>query len=516
MTKTKLQTYLRSGFSALYCVTHEEDRTVASVIQQANEINFKVWQWTATLGLINPAGKVVEKLGEKKTSDPGIALLTFLETKRGSGEPEGAHIPNMSVLILKDFHLILKKNDPVMIRLVKDAIGVGRTTARSIMVIGCQFALPPELEKEFTTVDFPLPSKDELKVIAEGLAKDKGVNIPNILPVVEAGAGMTTQEFADAAAACLTDHNTIDAPFIAEMKSQAIKKGGLLEIVKPGVSFENLGGMNDLKAWITKRKGAFSEEARKYGLPPSKGVIMLGVQGGGKSLATRAIASELEVPLLRLDMGRLFGGLVGQSEENVRRVIAQVEAFGPSVLQMDEIDKGAAGMVGGSGGDSGTTRRVLGTLLTWLAEKTGPTFVVATANDVTQLPPELLRKGRWDEMFFIDLPNDEERKEIWNVQIRTKGRDPKKFDIDPLVECTTGWTGAEIEALFIEGLYEAFASKKSEPTTALLVALSEQTMPLSKLMAEHIDSLRRWADGRCRMATQKKHTITKVNQRKPT
>ena len=500
---SKMQTYLRSGFSALYCVTHEEERTTNTIMKQCEEIGFKVWQWTATHGLINPKGQLLEKFGDKKTSDGMVALLAFLEVKKGNkSEPEGAHIENKSVVVLKDFHLLLKKNDPVMIRLIKDAISIGRVTARSLIVMGCQFQLPPELEKEFTTIEFPLPTKDELMEIAVGLAKDKGVKITNLQPAVEAACGMTTQEFGDAAAASLTDHNTIDAPFIAEMKSQAIKKSGLLEVVKSSVSFANIGGLNDLKAWITKRKGAFTPAAKEYGLPPSKGVIMLGVQGGGKSVATRAIASELEVPLLRLDMGRLFGGLVGQSEENVRRVIAQIEAFGPAVLQMDEIDKGAAGMVGGSGGDSGTTRRVLGTLLTWLAEKTSPVFVVATANDVTQLPPELLRKGRWDEMFFIDLPSDEERKEIWAVQIAMKGRDPKKFDLAPLVECTPGWTGAEIEALFIEGMYDAFADKK-EPTTDQLVKLSAQTMPLSKMMAEQIENLRKWAEGRCRMASTK-------------
>ena len=499
-----MQTFLRSGFSALYCVTHEEDRTTNTIMKQCDEIGFSVWQWTATHGLIDPKGMNLEKFGDKKTSDPAIALLAFLEVTVGKGQaPEGKHIKNKSVLILKDFHIPLKKVDVVMYRLVKDCINIGRVTARSIIVMGCQLQLPPELEKEFTTIEFPLPSKEELQEIAAGLAKDKGTKISSYEPIVDAGAGMTTQEFADAAAASLTDHNTIDAAFISEMKSQAIKKGGLLEIIKPGVSFDNLGGMHDLKSWIIKRKGAFSKKAREYGLPPSKGVIMLGVQGGGKSVATRAIASELDVPLIRLDIGRLFGGLVGASEENVRRAIAQVEAFGPSVLQIDEIDKGAAGMVGSSGGDSGTSRRVLGTLLTWLSEKTSPVFVVATANDVSQLPPELLRKGRWDEMFFIDLPNAEERKEIWSVQIKLKGRDPKKFNHEPLVASTEGWTGAEIEALFIESMYAAFADNK-EPTTELLVELSANTVPLSKMMAEQIAGLRQWADGRCRMATAKK------------
>lgn len=515
--KHKLQTYLRSGYAALYSITHEEDRTMQTITMQAKEIGFDVWSWTATTGLINPKGQMVEKMGDKKTSDPGIALLAFLEVKAGKNkDPEGAHISNKSVLVLKDFHLILKKNDPVMIRLVKDCISIGRLTARSLIVMGCQLLLPAELEKEFTTIDFPLPTKDELMEIAKGLVSDKGTKVSDYEPILAAAVGMTTQEFADAAAASLTDHNTIDAAFIAQMKSQAIKKSGLLELVNPGVTFENLGGMHDLKAWISKRKFAFGKKAAAYGLPMGKGVILFGVMGAGKSFATRAIASELGCPLLRLDMGRLFGGLVGQSEENVRRVIAQIEAFGFCVLQLDEIDKGFAGMVGGGGGDSGTTRRVIGTMLTWMAEKTSPVFIVATANDLTVLPPELLRKGRWDEMFFIDLPTDEERTEIWNVQIKMKGRDPKKFLVEPLVKATEGWTGAEIEALFVEGLYAGFADGEKEPTTPMLVELSENTVPLSKTMHEQISGLRDWADGRCRMATTTKRTITtpRAGQRK--
>ncbi len=201
-----------------------------------------------------------------------------------------------------------------------------------------------------------------------------------------------------------------------------------------------------------------------------------------------------------MDTGRLFGGLVGQSETNVRNVIAQVEAFGRCVLWIDEIDKGFAGVVGGHDGDSGTTRRVIGTFLTWMSEKKSPVFIVATANDLTKLPPELLRKGRWDEMFFLDLPTVQERTEIWAVQIQMKGRKPKKFNLQALAESTENWTGAEIEALFNEGLFAAF-HKGKEPTTELLVELSQNTVPLSKTMAEQLAHLRSWAEGRCRRAS---------------
>jgi ATP-dependent 26S proteasome regulatory subunit len=502
---SKLKTYLRSGYAALFAVTHEEERISTEVTRIASEIGFKVFTWTPTLGIMTPTGTVIEKFGnppnEKPTTDPAVALRAYMATIAKKDELHGHVVPNKSVLLMKDFHLYLAKRDPVLTRLVKDSISIGRQTARSLMVMGCQLQLPPELEKEFTVVEFPLPTRTELLEIATELSKAKAVKLNgDAEAVLDAGVGLTTCEFADAAAASLTEHNEIVPAYVADLKAQTIKKGGILEIVKPGVTFANLGGLDELKGWIGKRKHAFGKKAEAYGLPTPKGVILFGVMGAGKSFATRAIAAELNCPLVRLDTGRLFGGLVGQSESNVRGVINQVEAFGRCVLQIDEIDKGFAGMVGGHDGDSGTTRRVIGTFLTWMAEKKSPVFIVATANDLTKLPPELLRKGRWDEMFFIDLPTQSERVEIWNVQIKMKNRTPSDFDVDELAVATKEWTGAEIEALFNEGLFAAFDEGK-EPNTELLVHLSTKTVPLSKTMGEQLDGLRRWADGKCRPAS---------------
>lgn len=511
----KLKTYLRGNFAALFAVTHEEDRITEDIGRICADIGFQVYTWTPTVGITCPDDSVIEQFGpqgkEKKTSEPAVALACYLaieEKKTGKNKSEinGIYIKNQSVLVLKDFHLYLKKGDPVLTRLVKDAIASGRATARSLLVMGCQLTLPPELEKEFTVVDFPLPDRPALKEIAVVLAKNKGIELNgNCDDILDAGMGLTMNEFADAVAASLIDRGSIEPDVIADIKAQTMKKGGILEIIKPGTTFKNLGGMGELKSWITRRRHAFSKEAAEFGLQLPKGVILVGVQGGGKSYATRAIADELNCPLLRLDTGKLFAGIVGSSEANVRGVIAQVEAFGKCVLQIDEIDKGFAGMVGGHDGDSGTTRRVIGTFLTWMAEKTSPCFIVATANDLTKLPPELLRKGRWDEMFFIDLPDHGERVEIWKVHLARKRRELEAFDLEQLAKATEGWTGAEIEALVNEGLYSAFDSK--DPlTTEMLVELSTNTMPLSKTMAESLDGLRRWADGRCRSASLKDET----------
>jgi len=481
-----------------------------TVAEACHAIDYKVYRWTASMGLIDPDGQLIDKYAGKTTTDPAIVLSAFtatteVTTKHPDGtttkRASGSIIKNKSVLILQDLHLILKKRDPLITAIVKDAVTVGRNTGRSLMIMGCSLELPPELEKLFTVVNFPMPTRDELMVVAKHLAKDKGVELNGESDdIMDAGVGLTTNEFADAVSASLTEHGCINPSMIAEIKEQTVRKSGFLEIMKPGVTFEQLGGMAKLKSWITKRKSAFSKEAREYGLPMPKGVLLFGVQGAGKSMATRAIASELNVPLIRLDMGRLFGGLVGQSESNVRNAISQIEAFGKCLLWIDEIDKGAAGMVGGATGDSGTTRRVLGTFLTWMAEKVSPVFIVATANDLTVLPPELLRKGRWDEMFFVDLPDGVERKQVWHAQIKMKGRKPSKFNLNELAEATDGWTGAEIEALMGEGLFSAFEANKSEPNTNLLVELSKNTVPLSRTMAEDINRLRTWAKHRCRLA----------------
>lgn len=520
---SELKTFLRSGFAALYAVTSEESRALFEVHASCKEVGFEMWQWSPSNGVTGP-GKSIEsiKMGEgeaarpKSTTDLAIALEVFMQcTSSSDGKKlDPQLIPRKSVFVLMDAHLYLKRTDqPETIRLIrriKDAIAVGRRTSRSLMIMACSMGLPPELEKEFTEVDFPLPGREILKEIAVRLAKGKGQELNGETePIIDAGIGLTSLEFADAVAASLTDHGKIVPSVVAEIKEKTLKKGGLLEIIKPGVTFDNLGGMHGVRSWITKRKGAFSGKARAYGLPMPKGVLLLGVPGSGKSFVTRAIAHELGCPHISLDIGRLFAGLVGSSEANVRRVIAQIEAFGKCVVRIDEIEKAMAGMSSGDG-DNGVSRRVLGSFLTWMAEKTSPVFIVATANDVTSLPPELLRKGRWDEMFFVDLPSEAERVEIWRVQLKVVRpgqvavRNPDSFDLKALAAATPGWTGAEIEALVTEGLYAAFSDSdgEKEPTTEQLIELSKQTMPLSKTMGERIKGLQQWAKGRCRMANE--------------
>jgi SpoVK/Ycf46/Vps4 family AAA+-type ATPase len=318
--------------------------------------------------------------------------------------------------------------------------------------------------------------------------------------LIDAARGLTTTEAEDAFALSVVECGELNPVVIAREKAQAVKKNGLLELIETGESLASIGGLDLLKDWLLKRREAFTPRAKQYGLPMPKGVLMLGIPGCGKSLTAKATASVFGVPLLRLDAGRIFAGLVGQSESNLRAVIQTAEAIAPCVLWIDELEKGFAGSRSSGSTDGGTSSRVFGSFISWMQEKRSPVFIVATANDVSQLPPEMLRKGRWDELFFVDLPTREEREAIWNIQIAKFNRDAGGFDIRQLAKATDSFTGSEIEQVFIEALYRAF-EQEQEPTDLTIGTVLVDFVPLSKLMGESMTVLRTWAKGRARPAT---------------
>ena len=300
----------------------------------------------------------------------------------------------------------------------------------------------------------------------------------------------------------LIKHERLSGDLVAEVleeKQQIIRKSGLLEYYATEETFDTVGGLAQVKDWLAKRASALSDAARDFGLPAPKGMLLLGVQGCGKSLCAKAVSNAWQVPLLRFDIGRVFGSLVGSSEENVRRAIAVAESVAPAVLWVDEIDKAFAGSQWSALADGGTTARVFGTFLTWLSEKTVPVFVLATANDISQLPPELLRKGRLDEIFFVDLPDAAERLEILSIHLRKRNRDPAGFDLDALTRASAGYSGAEIEEAVVSALFDAFHARQQLETGHILTAL-EQSVPLARTMSEQMDRLRQWAVGRARNA----------------
>jgi len=370
-------------------------------------------------------------------------------------------------------------------------------------VLGCRLCLPPELERELTVIEIALPGKAQLANVLDGIIESaalKPIQGDERDKILDAACGLTTIEAENAFALSVAQSKQIDPVLVSKEKAQVVKKNGLLELIETTESLDSIGGLDVLKEWLLKRKSAFTKRAIEYGLPTPKGLLILGIAGTGKSLTAKATAKVFGVPLLKLDAGRIFAGVVGQSESNVRAVIQTAEAIAPCCLWIDEMEKGFSGSKSSNATDGGTSARVFGSFISWMQEKQAPVFVVATANDVSQLPPEMLRKGRFDEMFFVDLPNQAEREVIWEIQVAKYGRNAKDFDTVQLARATEGLTGSEIENVFVEALYQAFDGEK-EPTDLTIAQVLTEFVPLSKLMAEQILGLRNWAKGRTRLAT---------------
>lgn len=398
-----------------------------------------------------------------------------------------------------------------VVRRLRDVAYQLRDSYKTIVIVAPRMRMAPELDKDVAVLDFDLPDVDDLNRLLDRIIEDVKDN-PKLSIVLDAESrerllyaarGLTLREAENVFAKTLVLDGRIDASDIDVVlaeKQQIIKKSGLLEYYETQEEFSNVAGLDNLKDWLWKRTVAFTDRAAEFGLPAPKGLLLLGVQGCGKSLSAKAVSSLWKLPLLRFDMGRMFGSLVGSSEENVRRAIRTAESVAPCILWIDEIDKAFAGAHGSGASDGGTTSRVFGTFLTWLSEKTARVFVIATANDVSNLPPELLRKGRLDEIFFVDLPSLAERKEIFRIHVMKRGRDPAKFDLDALAAQCDGFSGAEVEEAIIAGLFDAFSAGTDLDTTTVLRSL-KATVPLSKTMSEELTRLRNWAHGRARPAS---------------
>jgi SpoVK/Ycf46/Vps4 family AAA+-type ATPase len=384
-------------------------------------------------------------------------------------------------------------------------IGYGRLLRSYGILLGCRLKLPPELDHEITHVDFSLPGPTQLGTVLDGIVKSaKLKNVHEVVreSVLQSALGLTTTEAENAFALSVVETKDIDPKIIAREKARTLKKNGLIEVVEVTTSLDDIGGLNHLKDWLIRRASAFSESAKTYGLPAPKGLLIVGIPGIGKSLTAKATAGAFGLPLLRLDMGCVFGGIVGQSEANLRSVIQTAEAIAPCVLWIDEIEKGFSGSKSSGSTDGGTSSRVFGSFLSWMQEKTKAVFVVATANDVSKLPPEFLRKGRFDEMFFVDLPDALERAQIWDIVIKRHGRRPTDYDTVVLSRACEQFTGAEIEAVFIDAMHEAYAEDKEPGPKEILEAMTH-TVPLAQLMDGQIAALRHWAKGRAREAASR-------------
>lgn len=500
--KTEVDTLLRARYPVLCLVSAEEKRTeeVLRLVLDGRG-GGALYTWSITEGL---------KLGQATkvdgTVDPIKALRYLLEAR-----PEAR-----TLYVMRDFHPYLK--NPEVVRLLRDCHRELRGTNKTLVLLGPVPAIPPECEKEVAVIEVPLPRVEELLVSVNSIAQ-LSPNIKSADPVLfsqvaEAALGLTRDEAEAAFAKCLVQNKGVfHVDAITAEKARIVKKSGILEFIEPSKSFNEVGGLDQLKGWIGKRKAAFSADARSFGLPPPKGVLLLGVPGGGKSLTAQAVGATWQLPLLRLDVGKIFAGIVGSSEENMRRAIATAEAVAPCILWIDEVEKGFSGSGSSGQTDGGTTARVFGSFLTWLQEKQSQVFVIATANDVSALPPEMLRKGRFDEIFFVDLPSEVERKEIAKIHIARRGRDPGKFELQAIAEASSSFTGAEIEQAVVSALFDAYDTGKQELTTeGILVALRE-TVPLARTMKEPIERLRAWSAQRARLASKPVSAAEKVHRK---
>lgn len=481
---------LRACYPVIYIPTPEEERVEAAITQSAKRVGSRTaYVWDFVDGY------------QEHPNYTGFARRNPLQALELAEKlPSGTG----AVLVLRDFHRFLE--DISVARKLRNLSRSLKSRPINLVMISPELAIPSELSETITVVEFPLPTPAEIRTEVQRLLSAIPQSLPDKLldELVRSAQGLSLERLRRVLTRAIAAHGEFqpeDVELILEEKRQSIRQTQILEFYPATENISDIGGLDNLKDWLLRRGGAFSERARSYGLPHPRGLLLVGIQGTGKSLTAKAIAHHWHLPLLRLDVGRLFAGLVGESESRTRQMITLAEALSPCILWIDEIDKAFSGLDGK--GDSGTANRVFGTFITWLAEKKSPVFVVATANNVRALPPEMLRKGRFDEIFFVGLPNQEERREIFSVHLsRLRPQNLKDYDLDRLAYETPDFSGAEIEQTLIEAMHIGFSQSRDFTTDDILEAAS-QIVPLARTAQEEIQFLHNWvASGKARMASR--------------
>ena len=496
----QLEILIRARYPYLYVLSWEERRIEDLLRRLALRLGYRLYEWTVTQGLVSL--ETSPKVAVAPDALTALQALEYIEQHREA-----------ALYLLKDFHPFLDtgatRGDPTVLRKLRDLIRPLKESRKTVIFLSPLVRLPPEIEKDVTVVDFSLPTPEELRDALQRIlrsARAQGNLHIRLTPeeeseILRAAQGLTVNEAENVFAKSLVLKRRLDIATIVAEKKQIIQKSQVLEYYESQEGIDYVGGMNELKAWLHKRRLAFSDQARAFGLPEPRGLLLLGVQGCGKSLLAKAVATLWQLPLLRLDMGRIFSEWVGASEQNIRRALQLAESVAPAILWIDEIEKGLAGIQSSGRSDAGTAARVMGSFLVWLQEKTAPVFVIATSNDISLLPPELLRKGRFDEIFFVDLPTLVEREEIFAIHLAKRNRNPRQFDLTRLAQASEGFSGAEIEQVIIDALYDAFDAERDLTEEDILRNIT-QTLPLSRTMAEQISALRRWARTHARPASR--------------
>lgn len=499
----KLILMIRAYYPVLYLHSYEYYRTkqkikgiVELLRREGKKVNY--YQWDCVYGLVQILPDKTEKRIERMQNP--LEVLAYILNSKKSGEKK--------IFVLDDINNHIDRDE---VKLMFRKIAEATNNNTHAIILSSIYRLPAELEKYITVLQIPLPKRNELGEVLDIVAKQSKVELKTNLRnrLIDAALGMTSME-ADLAYCLASVKDGFDdkSPFtVSSEKEQIIRKSGILDYFPKNESLKDVGGMENLKEWLKKRQLAYDKEARDWGLKEPKGLLLLGVPGCGKSLIAKSIASSWNMPLLRLDVGKVFQGIVGSSEDNIRKAIATAEAVAPCVLWIDEIEKGLSGVQSSGATDGGVTSRIFSTILTWMQEKTAPVFVVATANNINQLPPELLRKGRFDEIFFVDLPSQKEKENIFSIHLQKNRQNVSSFALDILAQKAEGFNGAEIEECVKEAMFTAYVESQESniaPKLQMIHILDaiKNTVPLSKTMEKQITDLRKFAVSRAKNASK--------------
>ena len=487
----ELNLFLKARYPIIYINTIEEDR-VEYVIRKNVKTNLKrsIYSWDFVDGYTNNPNN--QGFGNRNP----LQALELIERLN----PE-----TPAIFLLKDFNRFL--NDLAISRKLRNLSRLLKLQPKTIIIIGSELNIPVELQDLITILQFQLPTEEEIIIELQRLIKSLKIKVDNKLfeSLTRSCQGMSLERIRRVLSKIIATYKTINENSISILlneKKQIISQTEILEYSSVNEKFDNLGGLKNLKEWLQKRQTAFSSQAINYGLPTPRGLLLIGIQGTGKSLTAKAIANDWKLPLLKLDIGKLFGGIVGESESRLRQMISVTETISPCILWIDEIDKAFNNSQNRS--DGGTSNRVLGTFVTWLSEKTKPVFVIATANSIDYLPLEIIRKGRFDEIFFLDLPQRSEREEIFKIHLQQfRPGSWKNFNYTELAQITDSFSGAEIRQAIIEAMYQAFSEKREFTTTDIKNAIKD-SIPLANIENDQMLKLKKWAtSGRIRLASTK-------------
>ncbi|MEM0979321.1 MAG: AAA family ATPase [Cyanobacteria bacterium P01_H01_bin.58] len=488
--KDELLLLLRACYPVIYISTCEEERVEQAIFTSAQELsNRNVYYWDFVDGY------------QGNLNDQGVARRNPLQALEHIEKiPESV----AALFVLRDFHRFFE--DVAISRKLRNLARRLKSQSKNILLIAPQVQVPDDLQETITVIEFALPGVEEIRTEVTRLlgSLNTSIGAKDIDTLVQSCQGLSIERIRRVLARGIAAHGTFrpeDIDLVLEEKRQTIRQTQILDFYPAKEQIADIGGLDNLKDWLLRRGNAFSEKARQYGLPYPRGLLLVGIQGTGKSLMAKAIAHHWHLPLLRLDVGRLFAGLIGESESRTRQMIQIAEALAPCVLWIDEIDKAFAGVDGR--GDAGTSSRVFGTFITWMAEKTSPVFVVATANNIQSLPPELLRRGRFDEIFFVGLPSQEERQSIFEVHLsRLRTHNLQSYDLNRLAYETPSFSGAEIEQAIVEAMHLGFSQARDFTTEDILEAAS-QIVPLARTAQEQVEALQAWAAaGKARLASR--------------